>query len=500
MNGYNIVLIALFVVFSVTIASCDLFSNLTDAEHVLRAKEFRDQGDLRATEIELKSALQKNSKNAEARWLLGLVNIQLGNGPAAEKELRRALDLGIAKQAVVEPLGKSLLLQRKFQEVLDEITADDVPDMEDQALLIVYRGDAWLGKGKAEKAKAEYNRALELNPQFALAKLGLARVAGAEKSNDKAMSLFEEALKISPQEASIWSYQAKLFSKMGDLGKAEDSYSKAIEYRKNSWDDILNRAYVRIQREDYDGAQADIDTLGGKLSGHYLTHYAKGLLYSTQKKYPEAQAALEKSLSLYGRHYPTLYLLGVSYLMQDNLTQADHYLSRFLRANPYSIKGSQMFALAKYRMRNYKEVKTALEPLLKSMPDDIFSLKLMAKAEFALGNSDRGLVHLNHIAEVQPDSPDSLMRLGVGRLSAGNREQGIQELEKALELDPQLVEAEVAIATAYIESKEFNKAKAAIERLQVKHPEDLVAENLAGMLFLETGEMERAKAAFESVL
>ena len=500
MNGYNSVVIVLFIVFSATIVSCDLFSNLTDVEHVSRAKEFRDTGDLRATEIELKSALQKNPKNAEARWLLGLVNVELGNGPAAEKELRRALELGIARQAIVQPLGKSLLLQRKFQEVLDEISVDEVPDSADQALIVVYRGDAWLGKKKVDKANTEYERALRLHPQFALAKLGLARVASAEKNNEKAIALFAEALKIAPQDGSIWSYQASLFSEIGDLSKAEESYSKAIQYRKKNPDDILNRAYVRIRKKDYEGAQKDIDALGNRLSDHYLTHYARGLLYYTQKKYPEAQTALEKSLSLYGGHFPTVYLLGVSYLMQENFTQADHQLSRFLRANPYSIKGNQMLALTKYRMRNYQAAKTALQPLLTSIPDDLFSLRLMAKVEFALGNPDKGLVYLKHVAELRPDSPDSLMSLGVGRIATGSQELGIQELEKALKLDPQLTEAEVAIAAAYINSKQFDKARPIIDRLGQEHPDNPVSANLTGMLYLGMGEAEKANSTFESIL
>jgi|GEM_PF-6751537 len=37
---------------------------LTDTEHVARAKEYQDKGDLRASMIELKSALQINPDNA----------------------------------------------------------------------------------------------------------------------------------------------------------------------------------------------------------------------------------------------------------------------------------------------------------------------------------------------------------------------------------------------------------------------------------------------------
>lgn len=47
--------------------------DLSDADYVLRAKEYHDKGELQASSIQLKSALQKNPSNSEARWLLGKI-------------------------------------------------------------------------------------------------------------------------------------------------------------------------------------------------------------------------------------------------------------------------------------------------------------------------------------------------------------------------------------------------------------------------------------------
>ena len=68
--------------------------SLTDAQYVNRAQDHLDRGELKSATIELKNALRQNLENAQARRLLGKVELEVGNAAAAEKELRRASELG----------------------------------------------------------------------------------------------------------------------------------------------------------------------------------------------------------------------------------------------------------------------------------------------------------------------------------------------------------------------------------------------------------------------
>jgi tetratricopeptide (TPR) repeat protein len=61
---------------------------------VSKAQDLFDAGNYSAAEIELKNLLQADPNQAEARVLLGQIYLRGGNGAAAEKELRRALDIG----------------------------------------------------------------------------------------------------------------------------------------------------------------------------------------------------------------------------------------------------------------------------------------------------------------------------------------------------------------------------------------------------------------------
>jgi lipopolysaccharide biosynthesis regulator YciM len=73
----------------------------------------------RAAILELKSALQEQPNNREARLLLGKAHLASDAYADAEKELTRAKEQGASYDEVLPALAKSLLLQNKSEKVLE---------------------------------------------------------------------------------------------------------------------------------------------------------------------------------------------------------------------------------------------------------------------------------------------------------------------------------------------------------------------------------------------
>ena len=65
------------------------------------------KGDYRTAQIQLTSALQKDGNNVRARWLLGELSLAVEDGASAEKEIRRAGELGVGNEAVIPALVKA---------------------------------------------------------------------------------------------------------------------------------------------------------------------------------------------------------------------------------------------------------------------------------------------------------------------------------------------------------------------------------------------------------
>ena len=94
--------------------------NLTPVEHVAKAKEYMDKGEYRPALIELNNALQKDPNLVEGRWLLGKVAVNLGDGARAEKEIKKATELGLKRASTQVTLVRAILLQGDLDRVMTE--------------------------------------------------------------------------------------------------------------------------------------------------------------------------------------------------------------------------------------------------------------------------------------------------------------------------------------------------------------------------------------------
>ncbi len=492
--------LAIAAALSVGVVGCDSVGSKTDIEHVAAAKDFLDKDDIKSGVIELKSALQKNPKNAEARRLLGELNLEMGFGPAAEKELKRALELGVAKEAIMASLAEALATQGKYQEILDEIEAPANLDPVEQAKIISYRGDAWLYKKKPEKAKAEYERALQVDAQSGAAKLGLAKLAVANKKSAEADQLISEALQSSPKDSNIWLFQAELQRAKGELDKAEESYGQAIKLNKRNLMARYQRALLRIGKKDFETAEKDIDVLKKEAPKSFQRHYAEGMLAFFEKKFSEAEAALDESLKINGNFTQAVFYRGIVHLAQNHQVQAENDLSRVQKAVPNAIKPRQLLAQVLIKKKDYKEAKALLDPVIKFIPNDPVTLNLLGNIEFALGNTDQGMEYLQKLAELKPDDAGVHARLGLGLLQSGEQAKGIKQLEQASELAPGFQQGDAFVVMAHLKAKEYGKAEKVLERIKNKYPDSPFAGNLVGMFFLAKDDQAQAKKAFEAVL
>ena len=122
----------------------------------------RARGDNRAAEIQLMNALRINPDHADARLTAGLLVLEAGDGKLAELELRRARSLQVSEIKLLAPLARALVVQGKFQEVLDEFPLEIASANADQTELLAARGEALLGLDRVDDAREHWNSDLEI--------------------------------------------------------------------------------------------------------------------------------------------------------------------------------------------------------------------------------------------------------------------------------------------------------------------------------------------------
>lgn len=483
---------------SLTLAGCG--ESLTDDEYLGRAKEYHDKGQLDASIVELKNALGVNPDNIDARWLLGDIYLETGQGAAAEKELRRLRELGMEPESLAMPSIEAMLLQGKLHEAIDFEVDYPTLDTESKARIWALRGHAYRGLDKQEEAVKSYEQARNINPDEAEAYAGLALVAINDRELETARQLLNKALELDPSFVSAWSLSGDLARHKGDVDKAEADYDMALAQPGWNLDVRLKRALVRIQRGKYDLAKEDIRFIRSKLQRSPAADYADGLILLEQGNYPEAQNAFENALSNNRKYYPAVFFLGVTHTLQGNNEQARAQLTQYTQKYPNDARAQQLLSVIYLRDNNYAEARQRLVPILQQHPDDLLTLKLMANIAMKLGNTTEAIDYMRKVADQEPDVAESHLRLGLGLLVGGEGESGVLELNKALELETEYKLVEFVLVLNYIREGKLDEAFSAAREFTIKYPDSPMAWNLLGLVQIKQKQTDAARLSFEKVL
>lgn len=476
------------------LAACS--GGLSEQELLGRAKDHMDKGELRAASIQLKNALQQNPDNPEARWLLGNVHLDMGNQAAAEKELKRARELGVVDESVRPLLARSYTAQGKYDEVL--ALATDGLSTAAQTQILASQAAALIARKQFDRAGEKISRALSLQPGSAVAVTEQARLAAARGELEQARALLEDLLKKEAGHAPAWSLLSEIERSEQHPEKAEAALTQAIENRFNNVADRLKRALVRIELKRYDAAQADIDKLKKRIPQYYELHYAQGLVHYYQQRYPQAQAAFELALKANDQFMPALFYLGATHHQLQQHEQAESLVSRFVSANPGYIPGRKLLAEIRLQEGDFAAVERLLRPVVNADDEDVDALNLLAIALIRQDKREDGVALLEKIVALQPDSAEAYLRLGSGFLGQGKEKKGLQTLDTAVELDPETQEtADKLITQYYLQSKQLDKALASARAYLQRSPDQADAHNMLGLVMLANGDMEAAKSAFD---
>jgi len=471
-------------------------TSLTDKELLDSSKDHLDKGELRAAAIQLKSVLQQSPDNMEARWLLGKIHMELGNQAYAEKELRRAQELGVANEAVLPLLALTLASQGKLKDVLDIRT--NGLSVAAQTQILAAQAATLIAQNKPEQAEAKINQALSLNPNSAPALTEKARLLTTKGELVQARDQLESLLTQDSTYAPAWGLLGEIYRRNQQPENAEIALSKAIERRLNNFSDRLKRTLVRIELKKYDEAQADIDILTRKLPQYFETHYAQGLVHFYQQRYQKAQTSFETALKGNEGYQQAQFYLGATYDLLGQQVQAEHYMSRFVAANPNNIAGRKVLAQIRLRAGNFAEVEQLLLPVIRTDEEDVASLKMLASAHMQQGRGNEGVILFSKIASLQPDSAIAHLDWASALLVNGNEDKGLEQLETALALDPDMQNSvDEVLIRHYLLRKEFDKALTVANSYQQRNPQLAEPYKLLGLIHLAQQEIQTAKADFE---
>lgn len=198
----------------------------------------------------------------------------------------------------------------------------------DLALVFDYRGLHFLQAHKLDTALADYNKAIQLDPNSAIPYGGRGQIFFAKGDFNRAVQSLSAGLRLDPSVSYMYSLRGDSYAKKEQYDLAIADYNTAIKIDPKSELAFAGRGESYFQLGDYDRAIADL-SLAVQLDPHDAGPYAiRGRTYAKKGDYGRAIADLTTAINIPHPRADFVYLV---------------------RADAYENHGDLKEALADYR-------------------------------------------------------------------------------------------------------------------------------------------------------
>ena len=465
-----------------------------------KAREQYEKGDRSAAVIQLKNAIQKDPDYADARLLLGKIYVEQGEGASAEKELRKAIQLGATRESVLPQIGRALLLQREFKKALEEAPASPGGTPAEAAAVLAVRGAAFAALKQVDEAKTAYEAARKLDPGLVEANQGLAMLALSRQQPEEAMRLAEDAIQKAGKRAEPWMLKADLLRAQGKNAEAAQAYEEALKRDPANMVAHLALASVLLQDKKFDAAQRQVDAAQKLEPMSMPVRLTQAQLDLAQKKYSQARDNLQEVLKSAPNHAPAVLMMGTAQLALGAYAQAEAYLSTYLRAAPQHIYARRLLAATYLKNKQPGKAAETLNPLLSAGTQDAAVLALAGEAYLQLKDYAKATEYLEKAAKGNPGNAALRTELAVSRVASGDVGRGTTELEAAADMENSPLQTNVALIYTYLSKQNYDKALSAIAAMEKKQANDPLVHNLRGATYVAKKDFPNARKAFEQAL
>jgi tetratricopeptide (TPR) repeat protein/serine/threonine protein kinase len=358
------------------------------------------------------------------------------------------------------------------------------------------RGQAHVREHEFDRAIPLFQEALRLNPKSAAAHAGLAEAYLAERNDTQAMQECNEAIGINPNLAQAHLVQGRVYAVQKDYIGAQAAYDEALRLDPKLALAYVHRGLARAARGDADGCLKDCDEalrLEPKLAAAYAA-----LSYARHVKREDdlAVANATEAIRLDPKSAWAYQTRGSAYLGKPDYDKAIADFDEAVRLDPgyayaYYVRGSAYTARGEYdrAIADYDQA-------IRRDRRDAGPYTGRASAYLAKKDYDHAIADCTEALGLDPKQVPALLTRGIASSEKGDHDRAVADYNQALQLDPQSAVAYANRAYSYLARKDYGHAIAdgteAI-RLDAKLA---LAYTSRGAAYYATGAYDRAIADF----
>ena len=469
-------------------------------DYVASASKYFDSADYKAAAIEAQNALQQRPQDAEARYLLGMSLLELGDADGAERQLSKAVDFGGSPERLYPALARALAesgsWDRLEAKLADKTVADPAGVAEIQAAL----GRAYLALGRPAEARGAFDRALAAHPDHDAARVGMARIVAIEGDTRRASSLVDAVLARRPAQPDALGLKAELALAQGQSDEAMLSLEALLRARPERSAARHALLSLLVRHGEFDRAARHLEDARKLALPDPRLAYWEALLALQQGRNDAARRAIQQARKVDPEHVPSLVVAAAIEVRAAAHDTAESLLRKALHRAPGHVVARRLLAELYLRTGRPDRALESLQPLIGSASVDAATLALAGEAYASAGDLEKAAAYFQRARNADAENTAVRTRLAQVWLAAGDHARAVQELEAVSRSSVPQFQADVVLVVHFLRVGEIQKALAAARALEAKQPGNPLTYRLLGAVHLARGEVTEARSAFERVL
>jgi putative PEP-CTERM system TPR-repeat lipoprotein len=466
------------------------------------ARDYAAKGDLRTASIQLRTLLRDEPGNVEGVLMLADVALK-GNNPAlAERNYRRAAELGANPSRYWAGQMEALLELGRYEDALAQTRTAAGPRLfpaaADNARQALLRARAQIGLQKLGEAEASLRESLQVAPSAA-AHLELARVLAATGRQPEADRQLEAALALEPDDAEALLMQAMRLLADGETRGAEPLLARALEQGQAEGQVLVQAAAI--------GTLAELDLAAGRIpeaerraaelqkvvGDQTDVRYLRARIALEQRDLEKAKAELQEILAADKTFAPAQRLLGAIYTLENQFDLAEMFLRPVVVGNPDDLFTRRLLATVLLARNRPAEALPLLENV--AAPDEESRevlLGMMGQASLQLGDVARAVSIFREGSRAYPDNPLFELGLGLTMLAEGRTDEASELLRQVRGAEAEATRA-AFLTIIYMQKGQAEQALASARSVVEKFPDQAWSHNLLGSVLMATGQFAEAR-------
>ncbi|MCA3178849.1 MAG: PEP-CTERM system TPR-repeat protein PrsT [Burkholderiaceae bacterium] len=488
---------ALALAFAAALSACQ---RDTPETSLAKARESFSARDLRTAEIHLKNTLQARPDTVEARLMLAEIHTARRDMASAQKEWRRALDLGAPVDRALPGLLEAMAAMADFKGLLESADAARPESPQAAAAVAYWRGVALASTRRAEEARVAFEASVAADPRQPLARVALASLRAGAGDRTGAEAALDAVLAEHPASASGLLLKSDLQLSRGDAAGARVSLERAVAAIPADPGARIRLITLLLEGHALDDAEAQHAELRKIAPAAPMTNHLRAAIDLRRGRFEAAGEAAQNVLKANPDFLPAVAIAATVALQQNQLEQAERYARKIVDRAPESVIGARLLGSVHLRKNEPEKALQIARAAIERNTRDAALLGVAGEAALRLNDVAAATGYFERASRIAPNDAMKLAGLGIARLSAGKLESGFADLEAASRIEGASVDTDLALISARLRARQFDQAIAAADRLITKTPDSALAHNMRGTALTGKGDLAAARQAFDRAL